>query len=89
VCQVEEEMRQLLQETANNKKTMEEKIKWLTVALTTGRQRHFLLPPPSKQGCEALRCSIEVQLCSLAAGKEKRPSARATWGRRCRGNPTG
>ncbi|XP_015280956.1 PREDICTED: leucine-rich repeat and coiled-coil domain-containing protein 1 [Gekko japonicus] len=33
VYQVEEEMRQLLQETANNKKAMEEKIKRLTVAL--------------------------------------------------------
>uniref|UniRef100_A0A2D4M7Q2 Uncharacterized protein n=2 Tax=Elapinae TaxID=42168 RepID=A0A2D4M7Q2_9SAUR len=38
VCQVEEEMRQLLQETANNKKTMEEKIKWLTVALSDIQQ---------------------------------------------------
>ncbi|KAG8133734.1 hypothetical protein E2320_011510 [Naja naja] len=57
--------------------------------VAANEKRHFLLPPPSKQGCEALRCSIEVQLCSLAAGKEKRPSARATWGRRCRGNPTG
>ncbi|XP_077208119.1 leucine-rich repeat and coiled-coil domain-containing protein 1 isoform X2 [Paroedura picta] len=33
VYQVEEEMRQLLQETANNKKAMEEKIKRLTIAL--------------------------------------------------------
>uniref|UniRef100_A0A803TTZ6 Leucine-rich repeat and coiled-coil domain-containing protein 1 n=1 Tax=Anolis carolinensis TaxID=28377 RepID=A0A803TTZ6_ANOCA len=33
VYQVEEEMRQLLQETASNKKAMEEKIKRLTVAL--------------------------------------------------------
>ncbi|XP_026546982.1 leucine-rich repeat and coiled-coil domain-containing protein 1 isoform X1 [Notechis scutatus] len=38
VYQVEEEMRQLLQETANNKKTMEEKIKWLTVALSDIQQ---------------------------------------------------
>ncbi|XP_032079117.1 leucine-rich repeat and coiled-coil domain-containing protein 1 isoform X2 [Thamnophis elegans] len=38
VYQVEEEMRQLLQETAKNKKTMEEKIKWLTVALSDIQQ---------------------------------------------------
>ncbi|XP_015744327.1 leucine-rich repeat and coiled-coil domain-containing protein 1 [Python bivittatus] len=38
VYQVEEEMRQLLQETASNKKAMEEKIKWLTVALSDIQQ---------------------------------------------------
>ncbi|KAM3841718.1 leucine-rich repeat and coiled-coil domain-containing protein 1 [Vipera latastei] len=38
VYQVEEEMRQLLQETAKNKKAMEEKIKWLTVALSDIQQ---------------------------------------------------
>uniref|UniRef100_A0A670IFQ8 Leucine-rich repeat and coiled-coil domain-containing protein 1 n=1 Tax=Podarcis muralis TaxID=64176 RepID=A0A670IFQ8_PODMU len=38
VYQVEEEMRQLLQETASNKKAMEEKIKRLTVALSDIQQ---------------------------------------------------
>ncbi|XP_048363696.1 leucine-rich repeat and coiled-coil domain-containing protein 1 isoform X3 [Sphaerodactylus townsendi] len=38
VYQVEEEMRQLLQETASNKKAMEEKIKKLTVALSDIQQ---------------------------------------------------
>ncbi|KAH0617601.1 hypothetical protein JD844_016022 [Phrynosoma platyrhinos] len=38
VYQVEKEMRQLLQETANNKKVMEEKIKRLTVALSDIQQ---------------------------------------------------
>lgn len=40
VYQVEEEMRQLLQETANSKKAMEEKIKRLTSALSD-IQQHF------------------------------------------------
>nr|XP_020663762.1 leucine-rich repeat and coiled-coil domain-containing protein 1 [Pogona vitticeps] len=38
VYQVEEEMRQLLQETASNKKAMEEKIKRLTIALSDIQQ---------------------------------------------------
>ncbi|XP_062986964.1 leucine-rich repeat and coiled-coil domain-containing protein 1 isoform X1 [Elgaria multicarinata webbii] len=38
VYQVEEEMRQLLQETASNKKAMEEKMKRLTVALSDMQQ---------------------------------------------------